>query len=103
MTYDNNVLLIYTGGTIGMNRNPHTGALEPFNFEHLLNNVPELAQFSTHIATYQFDPPIDSSDMSPALWTDLAHIIAASTDNGIYGIGIELHAREPHKTSHSHR
>ena len=42
MTYDNNVLLIYTGGTIGMNRNPHTGALEPFNFEHLLNNVPEL-------------------------------------------------------------
>ena len=64
MTYDNNVLLIYTGGTIGMNRNPHTGALEPFNFEHLLNNVPELAQFSTHIATYQFDPPIDSSDMS---------------------------------------
>lgn len=48
MTYDNNVLLIYTGGTIGMNRNPHTGALEPFNFEHLLNNVPELAQFYTH-------------------------------------------------------
>jgi len=81
MTYDNNVLLIYTGGTIGMNRNPHTGALEPFNFEHLLNNVPELAQFSTHIATYQFDPPIDSSDMSPALWTDLAHIIADNYDN----------------------
>lgn len=76
MTYDNNVLLIYTGGTIGMNRNPHTGALEPFNFEHLLNNVPELKQFSINIATYQFDPPIDSSDMSPALWIDLAHIIA---------------------------
>ena len=37
------VLLIYTGGTIGMNRNPKTGALEPFNFEHLLSNVPELA------------------------------------------------------------
>lgn len=76
MTYDNNVLLIYTGGTIGMNRNPLTGALEPFDFEHLLNNVPELAQFSTNIATYQFNPPIDSSDMSPALWVDLAHIIA---------------------------
>lgn len=76
MTYDNNVLLIYTGGTIGMNRNPLTGALEPFDFEHLLNNVPELTQFSTHISTYQFNPPIDSSDMSPALWTDLAHIIA---------------------------
>ena len=70
------VLLIYTGGTIGMNRNPRTGALEPFDFEHLLYNVPELKQFDTQIATYQFDPPIDSSDMSPRLWTDLSHVIA---------------------------
>ena len=76
------VLLIYTGGTIGMNRNPLTGALEPFDFEHLLSNVPELesAEFMatqhTEIATYQFAPPIDSSDMSPKLWTELAHIIS---------------------------
>ena len=70
------ILLIYTGGTIGMNHNPQTGALEPFDFEHLLSRVPELAQFQTEIATYQFNPPIDSSDMSPKLWTELAHIIA---------------------------
>ena len=70
------VLLIYTGGTIGMNQNPLTGALEPFDFEQLLSRVPELAQFQTEIATYQFNPPIDSSDMSPRLWTELAHIIA---------------------------
>lgn len=70
------VLLIYTGGTIGMNRNPLTGALEPFDFEHLLQNVPELKQFDTEIATYQFQPPIDSSDMSPRLWTELSHVIA---------------------------
>lgn len=76
MTYANNVLLIYTGGTIGMNRNPRTGALEPFNFEHLLSKVPELSQFPTTISTYQFNPPIDSSDMSPKLWIDLTHIIA---------------------------
>ncbi len=69
------VLLIYTGGTIGMNRNPLTGALEPFDFEHLLSRVPELAQFQTEIATHQFNPPIDSSDMSPHLWTELASII----------------------------
>jgi len=74
------VLLIYTGGTIGMNRNPHTKALEPFDFEHLLYNVPELKQFDTQIETYQFDPPIDSSDMSPALWTDLSHVIADHYD-----------------------
>jgi len=74
------VLLIYTGGTIGMNRNPHTKALEPFDFEHLLYNVPELKQFDTQIETYQFEPPIDSSDMSPALWTDLSHVIADHYD-----------------------
>ena len=76
MTLVNKVLLIYTGGTIGMNRNPRTGALEPFKFEHLLANVPELNDFDVEINTYQFTPPIDSSDMSPALWIDLVHIIA---------------------------
>ena len=76
MTYNSKVLLIYTGGTIGMNRNPQTGALEPFDFEHLLNNVPELKQFDTQIDTYQFDPPIDSSDMTPARWTQLSHVIS---------------------------
>ena len=74
------VLLIYTGGTIGMNRNVRTGALEPFDFDHLLNHVPELEQFKTEIATYQFSPPIDSSDMSPALWIELARIIAGRYD-----------------------
>ena len=59
------VLLIYTGGTIGMIRNPQTEALEPFDFEHLLKNVPELEQFDTKIDTFQFSPPIDSSDMTP--------------------------------------
>lgn len=75
------VLLIYTGGTIGMNRNPRTKALEPFDFEHLLYNVPELKQFDTKISTYQFDPPIDSSDMSPLRWTDLSHVIADHYDD----------------------
>ena len=70
------VLLIYTGGTIGMNKNPQTKALEPLDFEHLICNVPELEQFDTQISTYQFSPPIDSSDMSPAFWTELAHVIA---------------------------
>lgn len=59
-----------------MNRNPQTGALEPFDFEALLSRMPELEQLPTEIATYQFSPPIDSSDMTPALWTELAHIIS---------------------------
>ena len=39
------VLLIYTGGTIGMIENPETGALENFDFDHLLKHVPELKRF----------------------------------------------------------
>ena len=42
------VLLIYTGGTIGMIENPETGALENFNFDHLLKHVPELKRFNYH-------------------------------------------------------
>ena len=75
------VLLIYTGGTIGMNCNPQTGALEPFDFEHLLVHVPELEQFDTEIETYQFTPAIDSSDMTPARWTDISHCIADRYDD----------------------
>lgn len=61
------ILLIYTGGTIGMIENPETGALENFNLEQLKKHVPELQNFTFHIDTYQFDPPMDSSDMDPKL------------------------------------
>jgi L-asparaginase len=74
------VLLIYTGGTIGMERNPRTKALEPFDFEHLLQNVPELNHFDTQISSFQFSPPIDSSDMTPLRWTELSHVIADNYD-----------------------
>ena len=63
-----------------MNRNPQTGALEPFDFEHLIQNVPELRQFDIEIDTCQFQPPIDSSDMSPMRWTELSHCIADHYD-----------------------
>ena len=69
------VLLIYTGGTIGMIENQETGALEAFNFDQLVENVPELKRFNYCIDSYQFTPPIDSSDMEPSLWSKLAKII----------------------------
>lgn len=72
------VLLIYTGGTIGMRQNPETGALEAFDFDQLQEHVPELKRFNYRISSYQFNPPIDSSDMEPSLWTKLVRII---TDN----------------------
>lgn len=75
------VLLIYTGGTIGMIENPETGALEAFNFDQLQENVPELKRFNYRISSYQFNPPIDSSDMEPALWAKLVKIIQYNYDN----------------------
>ena len=70
------VLLIYTGGTIGMIENQETGSLENFDFDHLLKYVPELKRFNYNIAAYQFNPPIDSSDMEPSDWAKLVTIIS---------------------------
>ncbi|MBW9199194.1 MULTISPECIES: asparaginase [Bacteroides] len=75
------VLLIYTGGTIGMIENPETGALEAFNFDQLQENVPELKRFNYRISSYQFNPPIDSSDMEPSLWAKLVKIIEYNYEN----------------------
>lgn len=70
------VLLIYTGGTIGMGRNQQTGALEPLDIRHMVAHMPELDALKTSIDTYQFTPPIDSSDMKPRLWSQLVRIIS---------------------------
>ncbi len=70
------VLLVYTGGTIGMGRNPRTGALEPFDFNLLLERIPEVRLLPASVDTYQFNPIIDSSDMSPRLWAQLVRIIS---------------------------
>lgn len=69
------ILLIYTGGTIGMVQNAKSGALESFNFEHLVQHIPEIELFNLDITAISFDPPIDSSDMNPARWQQLAKVI----------------------------
>lgn len=75
------VLLIYTGGTIGMVKNPVTGAHEPLDFNHLASHVPELSQLQVNITTLQLDPPIDSSNMNPEIWSHLVHIIVDHYDS----------------------
>ena len=69
------ILLIYTGGTIGMKQDPETLALKPFNFNQILQEVPELKKFGCTIDTYSFDPLIDSSDVQPQFWVRLAKLI----------------------------
>ncbi len=77
----NKVLLIYTGGTIGMGHNAQTGALEPLDFNHLVDSMPEFRLIKTQIDVYQFTPPIDSSDISPERWAFLVRIISRNYNN----------------------
>lgn len=69
------ILVIYTGGTIGMIENPETKALEPFNFDHLLQNVPKIKKLDFDIDHYEFPRPVDSSDMNPYYWGEIASVI----------------------------
>ena len=69
------ILLIYTGGTIGMVKDFDSGVLKAFNFSELLQNIPELKQLDCHIETISFKTPIDSSNMNPAKWISIATII----------------------------
>ncbi|MBO4455391.1 MAG: type I asparaginase [Bacteroidales bacterium] len=71
----NKVLLIYTGGTIGMKEDPADQTLRPFDFGSLMEEVPELRKFALKIDSYTFDPLIDSSDIEPGMWQKLAGII----------------------------
>ena len=69
------ILLIYTGGTIGMKEDPVLQALTPFDFSQILEEVPELAKFAYRIDSYTFDPLIDSSDVEPSIWISLVSLI----------------------------
>lgn len=80
--YDSNsgtsILIIYTGGTIGMFEDPKTGALSNFDFTHLISYVPELQHFGYRIDSCAFQPPIDSSDMTPEHWKKLVNVIVTN-------------------------
>lgn len=75
------ILLIYTGGTIGMIKDFATGALKAFNFDQLLERIPELNLLDCSIDTYSFDDPIDSSDMNPEHWVTIAEVVEKNYDD----------------------
>jgi len=75
-----NILLIYTGGTIGMIKDFETGALRAFDFDKLLQRIPELSHLDCDIETITFQTPIDSSDMNPKYWIEMASIIEENYD-----------------------
>lgn len=75
------ILLIYTGGTIGMKVDEDLQALTPFDFSQILDEVPELKKFAYRIDSYTFSPLIDSSDVEPSLWVSLADLIERKYDD----------------------
>ena len=69
------ILLIYTGGTIGMVKDFETGALKAFDFNELLSRIPELHLLDCQIETFSFEVPIDSSNMNISNWQKMAKVI----------------------------
>lgn len=72
------ILLIYTGGTIGMIKDTNTGSLRPFNFDKLLESIPELKLLEHQIEAISFEKPVDSSNMNIADYVNLASLIEAN-------------------------
>lgn len=69
------VLIIYTGGTIGMIKDQETGELKNFDFNHIYKHVPEIHRLHVELSTFSFEEPIDSSEMNPKRWIQIAQTI----------------------------
>jgi L-asparaginase len=69
------ILILYTGGTIGMVNDPETGSLIPFDFDHIIKQVPELKEFGYKLTSIAFEPLIDSSNLNPDVWVKIAELI----------------------------
>ena len=76
----NKVLIVYTGGTIGMVQDEN-GSLHPFALDRIYDAVPQLRACSYGIDSVTLDHIIDSSNMTPSLWVDIANIIEREYDN----------------------
>lgn len=70
-----NIFIIYTGGTIGMVKDPETGTFIPFDFELIEKNLPDLSRLNYKLTVHSFEPIIDSSNMRPSIWLEMAKII----------------------------
>lgn len=80
MTNQPKILIVYTGGTIGMVKDYNTGALKAFDFSQISSKIPELQQLNCEINTISFDEPIDSSNMSVTYYIQIAEIISDNYD-----------------------
>jgi L-asparaginase len=77
----NKILVLYTGGTIGMVKDESSDSFVPFDFELIENNIPELKRLDYHLTVHSFSPIIDSSNMTPKIWVDMAELIKENYHN----------------------
>ena len=75
------ILLIYTGGTIGMIKDKVKNTLIPFNFDELLKAIPELKSDEVDLDNVSIKNPIDSSNMNPDVWVEIATLIEDNYTN----------------------
>ncbi len=75
MSRRNQILMIYTGGTIGMVKDYRNNTLKPFDFDKLVDSIPELGQLECTIHSLSFKKPLDSSNMNPSHWASIASTI----------------------------
>ena len=74
------VLLIYTGGTIGMEKDYESGSLIPFDFSNIFKKIPEMKLIECEVSVHPFKKPLDSSDMGPNEWKIIANYIGKNYD-----------------------
>ncbi len=86
------ILIIYTGGTIGMITRPGSNSLVPFSFEEVSKHISEIEKFGFYLSTVSFDPPVDSSNIDPLTWIRIAEIIGENYDQ--YDGFIVLHGTD---------
>lgn len=77
----NNIFVIYTGGTIGMVKDEQTDTFVPFDFDLIAKNIPELGRLNYNLSVHSFTPIIDSSNMQPAIWVEMATLIKENYDD----------------------
>lgn len=80
-TMRSRIFIIYTGGTIGMVQDSKSGSLIPFDFDHLLEHIPEMKFLDCDIEVHSFEPTIDSSNMNTETWVELTEIIEKNYDS----------------------
>ena len=86
------ILIIYTGGTIGMINIPGKKSLTPFDFEEIRRQVPEIEKFGHRFEAITVHPVVDSSNIKPDTWIRIAELIKKNYDQ--YDGFIVLHGTD---------